>query len=131
MFKIGPIPFKHDLGYFFMVNNAETIIFGLFITVIFGFMLADAVQGYVDSENGVMFAQHRFITEIVEWASVWLANPVEDAYDGVDEQVIERMRKYRRDCRKNLRAAVENLDLAMESLSTAESTYEISYSGSL
>jgi hypothetical protein len=118
------------LGYYFMVNNAETIIVGLFITVIFGFMLADAAQGYVDSENGVMFAQHRFISKIVDWAAEWLDIPVKDAYDGVDEQVIEHMRKYRKDCKKRLRDAIQKLDLAMESLSTAKSTYEISYSGS-
>ena len=95
--------------------------------IVFGFGVGNATQGYVDSENGVSYAQHSFITTITSWTETWLtAKHIQDV-DGLSKAEKARLTRWRNDSLEKLKLARKELDAVMRSLTTAKSTFELRY----
>jgi hypothetical protein len=114
-------------GYYIMLQGPTTLTVGLFMIIVFGFGVGNATQGYVDSENGVSYAQHSFITTIANWTETWLtAKHIQDV-DGLSKAEKARLTRWRNDSLEKLKLARKELDAVMRSLTTAKSTFELRY----
>ena len=115
------------LGYYIMMQSADTLTVGLFMIIIFGFGLGNAVQGYVDSENGVTYAQHSFITTIANWTETWLKAKRIGDVDGLSTGEKKNLKRWRNDSLNELEKVHKDLDAVMRSLTAAKSTFELRY----
>ena len=115
------------LGYYIMMQSADTLTVGLFMIIIFGFGLGNAVQGYVDSENGVTYAQHSFITTIATWTKTWLNAKSISTLPNLSDAEKNHLGTWRRESLDTLEDVRDQLDAVMRSLTTAKSTFELRY----
>ena len=114
-------------GYYMMLHGPTTLTVGFFMIIVFGFGVGNATQGYVDSENGVSYAQHSFITTITSWTETWLtAKHIQDV-DGLSKAEKARLTRWRNDSLEKLKLARKELDAVMRSLTAAKSTFELRY----